>query len=65
MKTIKFIGAALALTLSTAAFAADCCAEMDCCKHEAGKPCCCEGKHGEGHSGHDQHDTPAPTPPKG
>lgn len=44
MKMIKIAGAVLALSLSTAAYAAaDCCKGMDCCKAECckdGKSCC-------------------------
>ncbi len=57
MKTIKFIGAAIALALvpATAFAAADCCAGKECCKDGAKKDCCADMKdmkHGE-HAGHD------------
>lgn len=66
MKTIKFIGAAIALALvpATAFAAADCCAGKECCKDGADcckdkdgakKDCCADMrdmKHGE-HAGHD------------
>ena len=59
MKTIKFIGAAIALALvpATAFAAADCCAGKECCKDKDGakKDCCADMKdmkHGE-HAGHD------------
>ncbi len=44
MKTIKFIGAAIALAFvpATAFAAADCCASMACCKD--GADCCNDGK---------------------
>ena len=45
MKTIKFIGAAIALALvpATAFAAADCCAGKECCKDGAD---CCKDKDG-------------------
>ena len=67
MTKFKLIGAALALALPTAAFAAgSCCAGMTCCKEAAdcckdGKGDCCadmkSGKQG-GHAGHDLSGTP-------
>lgn len=67
MTKLKLIGAALALALPTAAFAAgSCCADMACCKEGAdcckdGKADCCagmkDGKHGD-HAGHDMSETP-------
>ena len=44
MTKLKLIGAALALALPTAAFAADagCCADKTCCKD--GADCCKDGK---------------------
>lgn len=67
MTKFKLIGAALALALPTAAFAAgSCCAGMTCCKEGAdcckdGKGDCCadmkSGKHGD-HAGHDMSGTP-------
>lgn len=58
MTKFKLIGAALALALPTAAFAADAC----CCKGKDGKPadCCAsmkDGKPGD-HAGHDMSGTP-------
>ena len=46
MMKFKLIGTAIALSLSTVAFAADagCCAEMACCKDGAE---CCKGKDGK------------------
>ncbi len=68
MKTIKLIGAGLALTFSTAAFAAqemDCCKEMQsccCCKKEGDKPGCCDkmkqDSPGDEHAGHDMSPEP-------
>ena len=66
MKKFSIIGAAFALTLSTAAFAAaDCCKEMacckegaDCCKERDGKASCCEDMKGGGHAGHDMSGKP-------
>jgi len=61
MKTAKLIGAAFALTFSTAAFAAsDCCKEMTCCADKDGKKtCCCDkDKKTEDHSGHDMSGKP-------
>jgi hypothetical protein len=56
MTKFKLIGAALALALPTAAFAAgSCCADMACCKE--GADCCKDGKHGD-HAGHDMSGTP-------
>lgn len=54
MKSFKYLGAALALTLATSAFAmGDCC--KDCCKHDDGKKAeCCE-KHKDVASGKDDH----------
>jgi len=56
MNMIKLIGAGLALTLSTAAFAAQ---GMDCCKKDGEKPGCCEKMKqekqdvpGDGHADH-------------
>lgn len=68
MKTIKIIGAALALTISGAAAAAtaDCCKDMACCKE--GADCCKDGKQsdcchgmkkGGDHAGHDMSGKPA------
>ena len=65
MTKLKLIGTAVALSLSSAAFAAgaSCCADMaccnegaDCCKEQDGKKadCCAgmkDGKHGD-HAGH-------------
>ena len=70
MKTIKIIGAALALTISGAASAAaaDCCKDMacckegaDCCKEKDGKKsdCCHDMKKGGDHAGHDMSGKPA------
>jgi hypothetical protein len=62
MNAIKLIGAGLALTFSTAAFAAqgmDCCKDMTscCCKKEGDKPGCCEKMKqdapDDGYAGHD------------
>ena len=68
MTKFKLIGAALALALPTAAFAAgSCCADMacckegsDCCKEKDGKKddCCAGMKNGQ-HDGHAGHDMPA------
>jgi hypothetical protein len=70
MNMIKLIGAGLALTLSTAAFAAqgmDCCKEMKscCCKKDGEKPGCCEKMKqekqdvlGDGHADHDMSPEP-------
>jgi hypothetical protein len=67
MTKFKLIGAALALALPTAAFAAGsdmaCCKEgSDCCKEKDGKKgdCCAgmkDGQHGD-HAGHDMSGTP-------
>lgn len=60
MKTLKILGAALALTVSGAASAAaaDCCKDMACCKDGAdcckdGKKDCCPEHKGGDHAGHD------------
>jgi len=61
MKTIRFIGAAVALALvpATAFAAADCCSDRTCCKDGAdcckdGKGDCCKDmKKGGDHAGHD------------
>lgn len=64
MTKFKLIGAALALALPTAAFAAgSCCAGMACCKEGAdcckdGKDCCVDMKKGGDHAGHDMPGTP-------
>lgn len=61
MTKFSVLGAALALSLSTAAFAAaDCCKDMACCREgadccaeqKAEKSCCDHAKH-DGHAGHD------------
>lgn len=61
MKTMTFIGAAIALALVPAtafAAAADCCADKTCCKDGAdcckdAKKDCCDGmKKGGDHAGH-------------
>lgn len=60
MKTIKFVAAAIALSLvPAAAFAAtDCCAGKECCKDakdccKDGKGDCCKDMKGGDHAGHD------------
>lgn len=67
MTKLKLIGTALALSLSSAAFAAaPCCADMacckdgaDCCKEQDGKKdCCADMKKGGDHAGHDMSGTP-------
>ena len=65
MTKLKLIGAALALALPTAAFAAaPCCADMACCKEgadcckEGKKDCCADMKKGGDHAGHDMPGTP-------
>ena len=65
MMKLKLIGAALALALPTAAFAAaPCCANMACCKEGADcckdgkKDCCADMKKGGDHAGHDMSGTP-------
>ena len=64
MKTAKLIGAALALTFSTSAFAAaDCCKDMACCAELDGKKSsCCDKAKDKGkaddHSGHDMSGKP-------
>ncbi|MES3097350.1 hypothetical protein O6012_17665 [Sphingomonas aerolata] len=65
MTKFKLIGAALALALPTAAFAAgSCCADMACCKDGAdcckdGKGDCCKDiKKGGDHAGHDMSGMP-------
>ena len=58
MTKLKLIGAALALALPTAAFAAaPCCAEMACCK-DGKKDCCADMKKGGDHAGHNMSGTP-------
>lgn len=58
MTKLKLIGAALALALPTAAFAAgSCCADMACCKDGKGD-CCAEMKKGGDHAGHDMQSAP-------
>lgn len=64
MTKFKLIGAALALTLSSVAFAAGaCCADTACCKDGAdcckdGKADCCVNMKGGDHAGHDMSGTP-------
>jgi hypothetical protein len=70
MTKFKLIGAALALALPAAAFAAGSCADMacckegaDCCKEKDGKKadCCAgmkDGNHGDDHAGHDMSKMP-------
>ena len=66
MTKFSIIGAAFALSLSTAAFAtADCCKDMTCCKEGADccdeqksrQSCCDDMKHGA-HAGHDMSGSP-------
>jgi hypothetical protein len=63
MKTLKIMGAVLALTISGAASAtaADCCKDMACCKEKDGKKsdCCHDMKKGGDHAGHDMSGAPA------
>ena len=64
MTKLKLVGAALALSLPGAAFAASCCADMTCCKEgadcckEGKKDCCADMKKGGDHAGHDMSGTP-------
>jgi hypothetical protein len=66
MKKISIIAAALALGVPAAAYAADCCKGMACCKDgtkcceekdKGGKSCCDEKKHHD-HAGQGGPDTP-------
>ena len=66
MTKLKLIGTAVALSLSSATYAAgaSCCADMacckegaDCCKEKDGKPAdCCAGMKDGGHGDHAGHD---------
>ena len=63
MTKLKLIGAAFALVIPGAAFAASCCADMACCKEgadcceekDAAKADCCADMKSKGgdHAGHD------------
>ena len=57
MKKLSIIGAALALAIPAATYAAaDCCKDMACCKDkQAGESCCDPDKH----AGHHMPATPA------